>query len=1558
MSLHNQLKTDLSLLATDAKRKFPNIKKACDVSLDILNSETDLHALSKHSEFITPFLLACYSQNGKLSVTALRCLTYLMMTKAIAIEKIGDLIDALLDATNTSEAQVKILQILPSFFQGYKSNIHGELLSKLLFICSELQIKNQNPIANTAQATFSQLLNTVFEKVVDEDKAVTKLDDTAKAAAHNIEVIIDKDEKIKVGTCAFDTFRSLWDLVLSIDNQEPDFLKGVTISYDWGLEILESLIVNNKTIFLTHNELGFVLRRQAVPTLLRFISTSKEFPVMIRVYRILLQLLNDEFNILKVESEVIITLITQTLKDQTSPVWKKIMSLEFYQRVFGNSTLVKNIFQEYDKDQSATLLRDVLETMFDYLNQSKSTLNTGELIQRPISSNETLSNGKRDAQPSIRSSFERNHALSKNSGNIKAQYMDCIDKQDPPSTPNTYSHLLICKSMFYLIDSIVELSEEALGTTIKKGQIFKLKYEEDEYQVKIVRGVVEEIWEHALNIHALFLHSSLDNELFSSLLESLEKLCMCSCLLKIDVTRNEIFKFLSVSAIKIDGRATYQNKVFSIGESIVGTITSSIGQAVSNIAQQETQIKRNELKFYGRNINSRQLLCFYSLISLAVALCEYLGTEWRTIAISLQWISYLIDGPSGINAKDVPPFSPFLNNSDLNKVKSTLEALNQGMKFSSENSFISFMKSLISISNETLCESETSGFGQVPIDEEGVLQPCIFNKLYSINRITDICIVDPVKFVIKPENTCQLVTEFLGKNAQNRNLDDESRLLSSRCFDLLIKSSSSSGFGSKDEEIITKTEYKLIDSLYAFMINLAKLSKTDELLIINCESKMHLQALDTLKTIIDKFGNLIQSKWNVVTAMLNFPFGVIENYDSSIINESTVTEILTLIVKSSFGSLKVILDEILQTIPINQIKVIIDSLYNFMSQKFDINISFNSVSYFWIVSDYMKERMETLSVEKKVSIHKIKRKEDLLNSVSKFTVNTHIEEYDYFSHLWVYLVYKLSMSVNDDRPRVRDASIITFFDIIRSFKVEDVLFDVIYDIVLNPVILQQSPSKQNMENDKQLEKEWMQSYHSIVNSLTRLYFECVMNNNARLVELWKGLIGYFIKFINADHEWVILKTEIFGDYLNIIKNFEEMEVSKELLEELYMIWEKSNIIFRKEKKYNDYVGAVVKCFIPSFKLFESIISKPKMEKIMQQLDVCINFTEDNVDLTPLQGEILDVLEYLKTMPEYESLMLGKLIGISEKPFISGCNIGASKRALTILSDYLLEITDFTNLINDDSLITIYECLLKSKSNTEIKCEDTYLWQEAFYLCSVLIEKNVLFLVDPTTDLNARSRKLIDLMILVLKKCFIDGAGSDEQFDIEHYIKIRDNLLILFDKVPDLNKSIEKFISIIWSNSFLYAPNELFEVIIPKLNGDNDSFSQEQMIDIKMAVTNDELFDNFGTTSSLNCTKRSEISKVCLRDLANLASASTNVSKAVIPFILARYGVTLRSLVSESYILGKRALKDVKKDEFSIILTGIESIKQENMKELYNLLMECTLVGEKTAQIIELGKKLR
>ncbi|EHL03145.1 putative protein MON2 [Glarea lozoyensis 74030] len=148
------LSSELGNLIQESKRKNTELRNAAEKSLD------ELKALRTTSE----------------AQIAAVCLQRLVVSRGLPRSRLREVLEAFREATSAGlDVQLKILQALPSLLQNYADDLKGELLA-----ASKNGIVN-----NTAAATLQQLVVSVFDKVVAEDKIALEVPTIGEAPIEN-----------------------------------------------------------------------------------------------------------------------------------------------------------------------------------------------------------------------------------------------------------------------------------------------------------------------------------------------------------------------------------------------------------------------------------------------------------------------------------------------------------------------------------------------------------------------------------------------------------------------------------------------------------------------------------------------------------------------------------------------------------------------------------------------------------------------------------------------------------------------------------------------------------------------------------------------------------------------------------------------------------------------------------------------------------------------------------------------------------------------------------------------------------------------------------------------------------------------------------------------------------------------------------------------------------------------------------------------------------------------------------------------------------------------------
>lgn len=365
---------------------------------------------------------------------------------------------------------------------------------------------------------------------------------------------------------------------------------------------------------------------------------------------------------------------------------------------------------------------------------------------------------------------------------------------------------------------------------------------------------------------------------------------------------------------------------------------------------------------------------------------------------------------------------------------------------------------LILDSKNTLTLEQTNlnlnnDIGYHPLDAKDEIIPCIYNKAFFVNKIGELATYNCKKFLFgkNGKELWSLISTYMIKLISNREMDNDSlRLYTVRVFTDIIKKATNEVGNSDEQDNKVKQfgtlENLVIDSLMATINSIKQLDIGKQEIYngtINVESDILFQLLLTLKEILNEFGELLMNSWTNIFNIINSPFewtvedtdfSVNEDIDDSSLFEGIVQKHKNMI-QVSYDVFKLISDDFLQSLPMSVIKFVIDTLVNFVSQKRNLNISFSSISQFWLVGDYLRVRFnpETLNLsdEKRRSLSEKINNQKLIEIITSSSSH----DWELYNGLWIYLLKNLINCTNDDRVEVKNGAVQTFFRIIDSHSV-------------------------------------------------------------------------------------------------------------------------------------------------------------------------------------------------------------------------------------------------------------------------------------------------------------------------------------------------------------------------------------------------------------------------------------------------------------------------------------------------------------------------------------------
>lgn len=1556
-SFWKQLNGELHLLSSESKKRNTAIKNASDKSIEILKVVHSYEDLSRHPDFVVPLVMACASKNAKLTTISMQCFQKLVTVPSIPIDKLSDVLDAFIEANQLAmDIKLKVLQVLPIFFQVYGKYIYGELCVKLLKCCLDLlQLPNKSSmVVGTASATLQQLIDEIFERLSSENKNQgNKINED-----QNYDVLVGNNEYTKVNVYRSDTNRLFSDLCSSfVPSEQPskDILLDVkNLPINYGLEILESILTNSKYVFLEYQDLQFLLRIKAVPLLLRCISSSKSFSTVVRSYRCIRLLIREEYlQVLELELEVILSLLIHNVSyGSDAPLWKKALSYETFMDISKDFNLVRGIYMTYDhfpdkKHIISNLLHDSLYLLStEDFAQQLSESNVVERMDLPLISTETSA--------------------------VKAPYIHLLDKSNPPPVNLNYLIWLILMTTNDFSDGLSVAALHCSQEELNEGK---------DTITDVLKGMFSGLFE----IHKKFLFStSLDNTLFHFLIRAFQKLAHAVGMLDLTKQLNQCLGLFSISIVRnVDAAREKSRQDFQQNSTVLNTLSETlIGSSVPEKSKTLSTEKKNLPE---RALNQRHVSLFRALISLSISLGSSLEFEsWKFILGTWQWVAYYIYGPSAdfmenFYVQDVP-LPPAMTKGEVISIENSIGKLFESTTSYSNNAFKTLLDALIFESKRTLelaAEAEEKETEKDPNSETQVEIPlCIYNRIFFVAQIGELAIYNCIRFLQdQKERECwAAIMNYLISLISDRKLKSVAfRLYANKILTDIIRKTSIEVGSADDQEVRSKNfavlETLVMDSLLGVIVAFRKLEVgKDEIYhgVANAESEILFELLTTLKDLLNEFGDMLGYTWSTVFSIINSPFewGQIDANPVFIThqdNSSLVNGIIQKrgeMIQVSYEVFKLISDDFLQALPLDVIKGVIDTLMNFVTQDMNLNISFSSISQFWLVGDYLRVRKRS---EKDKDIETQFNLEIQRGELSQTISSKESPYYKKYNGLWLYLLQKLVECSKDKRIEVENGALQTFYRIIDSHSAYFPDWNLMFLVVLKPLLTD------HCYNDDL--SKGPDFWGHTLQGLVRLY--CLhfsdFTGNEKSLEEWLTFLTALQHFSSSQSTEIAFVA--IENYRNLLAFAANLEVfPSKVLNKCVEIWSDYRIVYGditdpsggySSKNGYDCIEELINAFPYLYQLMVKYnkISVEFVEKTLSLFYSAVRYpllpehTRDNNRPSSLQTAILKGLNTfdITQKSEIEVLVLLQLSVMVTLPFETHEKIEkklspklSKSQKSRIPSFEAVCYKSFEELDRrlqarqdlDFSPGSTKKIIVKAMKNLEeiasrkslidmSSKKDKPIWILSSQCFRSLFIRLFKSFTEPSVSEKVKADffdVFINMAISSLKKVDEGTDTKTEVADLQEYTDFR-NIMLREDIIDFIDDSkIKLLLSAIWNCSFLYETDEVEEETLKRC---------DSLLDVAQKLSIFEFADIAGCIVERPVLRKHNCSLACLEDLLHFiripGQKFARLRKLAAPYLVSRVAFVLRRYVSNESLVRRAPIPKVRKIELEILLPGLHHV---------------------------------
>ncbi len=375
----------------------------------------------------------------------------------------------------------------------------------------------------------------------------------------------------------------------------------------FGLELIESVIINNTALFLSHPELAHVLRTRILPFVIKCLSEGLDFPLAVRMFRVLQILIRRHIDVLASECGVALGLLTQMLDPDSTAPWERALCMELLKSLYAENGLTRKMYALYDEPEDGTpVVREQLAALVRLSSEKPAIIGLGHQSAAPVG--QSMSKDSSNEQAAIEAggvagiiggaiglSDSSAVGISVQSSSIRVPCMDQLDKAEPQALPESYiySMALTCVNSFAeeLARFILPLTMPSESRGKKKARPVAAPEEDGTHslnghdsssveqnprslprrqsyrkapvplnpltldthslypEIKTAALMVENCWPAVLATCSTFLKATLDSEYFHSLVRSFQKFTHVAGLLRLSTPRDAFLTTLGKSAV-------------------------------------------------------------------------------------------------------------------------------------------------------------------------------------------------------------------------------------------------------------------------------------------------------------------------------------------------------------------------------------------------------------------------------------------------------------------------------------------------------------------------------------------------------------------------------------------------------------------------------------------------------------------------------------------------------------------------------------------------------------------------------------------------------------------------------------------------------------------------------------------------------------------------------------------------------------------------------------------------------------------------------------------------
>ncbi|KAI1452230.1 hypothetical protein F4805DRAFT_472627 [Annulohypoxylon moriforme] len=1029
-------------------------------------------------------------------------------------------------------------------------------------------------------------------------------------------------------------------------------------------------------------------------------------------------------------------------------------------------------------------------------------------------------------------------------------------------------------------------------------------------EVKICAAIIDECWPAILATCSTFLYAALDSEYYHGLVRAFQKFAHVAGLLHLTTPRDAFLTTLGKAAVPPNvftacyntgaSKPTAVSPVSEAPNSILGNARGllSVDNLVTPVGaagerQRQASMDANTIP---QTLNTRNLLCLRALLNLGIALGPTLSASWSIVLETLQQADFVLfttgksPGRTPIAGKGPDPraeseASSLLANfsTEIRAVETAASRLFESTVDFPNGAFVEVVDAICGLldqradqASEASSRPQSSASLTTPVPATGLRTPSgQHRRLVSVStivptvpsqedqfalaKIGEIASINIERLLSYPPDVSgwtRITTELIGAlssvpmPAQIRN----------RAAGILVNLTldAAKSVVSFDDETRGRVQLRLLEALRDSLLPLQMDDRAASVATHSTDIDIHKIILEGLKSLLDDCGDALLSGWEITFEIIGSIFiprrygdGSRDTSDQSF----TLTTRSSKLIRSAFSSLQLICSDFLGSLPKSCFLILVDTLYKFCSQDDDLNIALTTVTFFWVLSDFLSGKSKLLPITDTLV--------DDPDGISLVEKASNAEDASSDAALWMLLLLRLTTVTTDERLDLRNSAIQTLLRIFDAYG--ERLGPEAWSVCIKSVIFKLLSSiEEELEDvdkqdvDEKIRHDWHDTAVVVLNGISSLlanYLD-VLTVHPTFNSYWQQLLGHFASLL--DFQVLEISTATFKALTQMLsqsQNGTKQNFNKTTIDLAWDLWSRGVPVSKKGNtgKTTDNQNcllAYVAALRDVYRLIQVDLTVDRIRRMLTLLREVMqvatpgSYVADIDHVTPLQGQVLEVIKLLRTdlagapsavisqTSEFISLaFLEEHAMSSQRNSQKRTYVAMSKASMSILQSLIVSHASDVNIYSDGAFLTALTALSKPivlKYRFPIITKTEQPWRLSTTSALVILEATLPQL--HKLDISRSNLQDIWEMIVTIANGVISAdcdappdrvnIAEDQDFDISSFLKLRELIIPSLGGEVVADKTRKVFAENLFRMSIIHTPAPAESALIYGGDGDD------------------------------------------------------------------------------------------------------------------------------------------